>query len=204
MFPPKSPTNPSPAFVSPLGATSMTLRNKVLSGFACLWAVGGVATASGEEAAGEFLRVAATAAARVASCAADADDLASEAALRFLKAKDRDDGYLHLSRRYIKRCVDSAQRDGFRKQGRLQVVPELEDVDEVARAAMLTGKDDPSQGLALEEFVRSLPTEEREILELMTQGSSEREICAVRSESRHRIRQRIAHIRTKAAQAFRP
>ena len=175
------------------------LNPKLLSSIAFLWALTGVSEALAQTSAQEFLDTAQKAAVRTAACQADADDLASEAALRFLKSR-RPDSEPPSSRGYIVQSVRNVQREWLRKTNRTRPVGASEEAEslEGSVVGLSTPVSNPSRQAQFQELFEALSPGELEVLALMEEGLGERDIARETGESRYRVRNTIERIRKQA------
>lgn len=172
---------------------------KLLSSALGLLALAGPARA--DLAAGEVLRLANAAATRVTSCPATADDLGAEATLRFLAATGGVPADRPAREAYLRRLVVNLRRDWLRKEGRVQA---LDGIDSSPAEGLdrRSGLEDPVEAAEVAEFVAHLKPEEREVLESMKEGLTEREIAREVGSTRHSVRTIVQRIRSRASEFF--
>ncbi len=181
-----------------MNITTKAMQKRLLTGLAFFWAVGGAGGAFARASADEFLRATQAIASRAAVCAADADDLASEVTLRYLKSRRKGTSPTPTSRSYLFRSIHNIQREWFRKLKRVQVVPEVLEDERTEFLGLSTPYSDPSRSAEYREFLDSLTPEEHRVVQCLGEGSSEREIAIETGASRYRVRETIESLRARA------
>jgi RNA polymerase sigma factor (sigma-70 family) len=152
-----------------------------------------------------FLETLQTSAQQLANCPALADDVASETAAKlWQRHRSRVTEYDPEDRGYIHRCVLNTLRDELRRRIRLaqlqeplEVVPELVTDDR-------PGGDDAFEHLTVAEFRGRISSRQNEILTLLEEGRTEREIAERLGITRHAVRTGMARLAAEAADYFGP
>jgi len=182
---------------------SLTL--KLLSSLAAAIAAGSPAAALPEAQALELLSTARTVAERLTDCPATADDLVGETARKIV---ERRPGLVGAEgwRGYVRQAVRNAYRDELRRGGRRRITSLEDDGDQgdpLDRIAVETGSAGAfAEELAVEEFRESFDALEREVLELLVEGLSDRAIAEQLGQTRHAVRKSVERIRREAERVF--
>lgn len=179
----------------------MSLKTKnLLSTLAVLAAATAPAPA---QSATELLEVAQRTAATVSPCRATAGDLAGEVALR-LWSRHRD----VLERGGFRSYVDASVRNAWRDHVRKRRVPVFSDLPSDGTGAgpepSLPAPDEQLATAVVDEFKDALSASDREVLEHLESGQTDREIAAAMSRTRHWVRGAVQRIRRQAERYFVP
>ncbi len=180
-----------------------SLPRRLLAGVAAVCATAAASYAVPEATARDFLREAESLASRHTRCPSTADDLVGRTALKLLSRheevlREKDapgrSGYIH-------RCIENEHRDDMRRRSRIRPVSELGDDGQHAFESCAT--DDVASELEVEEFRSLLSPADREVLELVEEGSKERRIANRTGRTRHGVRCSMERIRRAAEIYFR-
>ncbi len=191
----------------------MARRTNILSTLAVLAVASAPAPAESTTAA-NLLEATYRAASRLSPCAASAQDLAGDVALR-LWARHRHVLETDHLRPYVETSVRNAWRDQLRKQRRTPLFSEVfpdgslgvqGDRAESGRAPVPDPIEstcqDPLAHAAAEEFRDSLSPSDRDVLDHLEAGRNDREIAPLMNRTRHWVRRSVERIRQQARVHF--
>jgi len=183
-----------------------SLRNKMLTSLAAVCAAAGLAGTTVEANAAELLCSARASAVQLTPCLATAEDLASRATLRLLERHPEALGEAEAWGGYLRRSVHNAFYDERRRQSRSRVAAhgQLDDrddedaLDELAPSCAAVGP----ELAVVEEFRERLSARDREVLDLLMEGHSDRSIAELERRTRHDVRSSVERIRRAAEHHF--
>jgi len=184
----------------------VSLRNKLITSLAAVCAAAGLPSAVVEANAAELLRSAQASARQLTSCSATAEDLASGAALRLLEKHPEALGEAKSWGGYLRRSVHNAYCDQLRRHDNSRVAT-LGNLDDESQPGMvpesIAAIDAEGPGMAMvEEFRELLDEPDREVLDLLIEGHSDRGIAEHTRRSRHDVRSSVGRIRSTAERCF--
>ena len=188
-------------------ATPMaSLRKKLLTSLAAVCAAAGLPNAVVEANAAELLRSAQASAAQLTHCPSTAEDLASGAALRLLEHHPEALADAEPWGGYLRRSVRNAFWDELRRHDCSRLAPfgDLDDEGEPGTVPeSLAAIEAEGPGTAIvEEFRELLSAPDREVLDLLVEGHSDRRIAEHTRRSRHEVRSSVGRIRCTAERCF--
>ena len=179
-----------------------SLPQRLFATVAAVCATAAVTCAVPEVCAREFLAEATVLANRLTRCPAAADDLVGESALRLLAGHDdilREDDK-GRRRGYVRRCLENALRDELRRRARLRPVTDL--TDEAGPGFERAVTKNVATELQIEEFRAGLEPDDGEVLALLEDELTERQIAARLGRTRHSVRCSIDRLRNAATRYF--
>lgn len=178
----------------------------MLTSLAAVCAAAGLAGTTVEANAAELLCSARASAVQLTPCLATAEDLASQATLRLLERHPEALGEAEAWGGYLRRSVHNAFYDEQRRQGRSRIaalagLDERAEEDALLELAPVCEAEGPELAV-VEEFRERLSAPDREVLDLLVEGHSDRAIAELERCTRHDVRSSVERIRRTAERHF--